>query len=126
MQTNTSAIYIPISIITFLLLWYLTSKKENRRIKFTMKLWKWIALLMLLNCLGYGLIVYDMYLHKIDNVTFNGVGTCYFIGYILVLGPGVIVFYMASALLSIITPEKIRGIMFAANTLFGAVLVLIS
>ena len=91
-----------------------------------MKLWKWITLLLFINVLGYGLVLYDMYDHKVDNVTFNGVGFNFYLGHFLIMGPGTMIFYVAGALLCIICPLKIRGLFFSVNTLFGAVLALMS
>ena len=102
--STLSYIEVPLTLVSFLSLAYLTDNRPNKRIKFTMKLWKWIALLIFVNVLGYGLVLWDMYDHKVDNVTFNGVGFKYFLGHVLVLGPGIMVFYVANALLCIIVP----------------------
>ena len=42
------------------------------------------------------------------------------------MGPGSMVFHMAVAMISVICPEKIRGILFSLNSLFAAVLTLIA
>ena len=114
------------ALIAFFVVGYLTDESPDKKFNFKMKLWKWIALLIGLNLLGFGLILFDMNWYEINAVTFSNVGLPYIIGVIIISGPGIMVFYVGMTLMSLIVSENTRGIIFSINGIVGAILVLAS
>ena len=56
-------------------------------------------------------------------MTYSGVGLLYYIGAVIVRGPGIMVFYVGMTLMSLTVSDKTRGIIFSINAILAAILV---
>ena len=81
---------------------------------------------MAINTFGMAILVWGMLAYERTPTVFTDVDWRLYTGYVMVNGPGLMIFYVGMTLLGLVSPPRIRGLMFSINGFVGAGLVLAS